>query len=95
LTVDDFRAQDLDRDGADVLAVARQIHHRHPAPAQLSVDRVSIAYTDRLENGSVTSVRHAWKLRRSLPAGDYGAEPHGRLRDRVVTWVASGGLHIT
>ena len=56
---DDLRAQDLDRDGAVVLAVARQIHHRHPAPAQLSVDCVAIAYGDRLEDGSVTSMKHA------------------------------------
>ena len=56
---DDLRAQDLDRDGAVVLAVARQVDHGHPAPAQLSVDRVAVAHRDRLEHGLVTSMQHA------------------------------------
>ena len=58
---DDLRAQDLDRDGAVVLAVARQIHHRHPAPAQLSVDGVAVAHGDRLEDGSLASAKHTGK----------------------------------
>ena len=59
LAGDDLRAQHLDRDGAVVLAVAPQVHHGHPAPAQHSVDRVAIAHGDRFEHGSVTSLRHA------------------------------------
>ena len=39
----DLRAQDLDGDGAVVLAVAREIDHGHPAPAQLAVERVTVA----------------------------------------------------
>ncbi len=70
LADDDLRAQDLDGDGAVVFAVARQVHHRHPAPAQLSVDRIAVAHGDRLEDGSPTSVKHAGKLRGSLPGGD-------------------------
>ena len=59
LAGDDLRAQDLDRDGAVVLAVARQVDHRHAAPAQLALDRVAVAHGDRLEDGSATSVQHA------------------------------------
>jgi hypothetical protein len=59
LAGDDLGAQDLDRDGAVVLAVARQVDDRHPAPAQLSVYRVAVAYRDRLEDGSGTSVQHS------------------------------------
>ena len=67
LAGDDLRAQDLDGDGAVVLAVARQIHHRHPAPAQLPVDRVAVAHGDRLEDGQVTSMKHGSKLRGNRP----------------------------
>jgi len=35
-----------------VLLVPRQIHHRHPAPAQLPVDGVAVADGDGLEDGS-------------------------------------------
>ncbi len=58
---DDLRAQDLDRDGAVVLAVAGQIHHGHPAPTQLSVDGVAVAYGDRLEDGSLAPAKHTGK----------------------------------
>ena len=47
LAGDDLRAQDLDRDGAVVLAVAREIDHRHAAPTQLTVDGVAVANGDR------------------------------------------------
>ena len=52
LAGDDLGAQDLDRDGAVVLAVAGQVHHRHAAPAQLPLDRVAVADGDRLGIGS-------------------------------------------
>ena len=58
---DDLRAQDLDRDGAVVLAVAGQIYHGHPAPTQLPVDGVAIAYCDRLEDGSLAAAKHTGK----------------------------------
>jgi len=56
---DDLRAEDLDGDGAVVFAVAGQMHHRHPAPAQLPVDRVPVAHGDCLEYGWLTSAKHA------------------------------------
>ena len=55
---DDLRAQDLDGDRTVVLAVAREIHQRHPAAAQLALDRVAVAYGDRLEHATVTAVKH-------------------------------------
>ena len=64
---DDLRAQDLDGDGAVVLAVAGQIHHGHPAPTQLPVDGVAIAYGDRLEDGSLASAKHVGKYDGSAP----------------------------
>ena len=53
LAGDDLRAQDLDRDRAVVLAVARQVDHRHAAPAQLPLDCVAVAHGDRLGAGSL------------------------------------------
>jgi len=49
---DDLGVQDLDRYRAIVLLIPRQIHHRHPAPAQLPVDGVAVADGDGLEDGS-------------------------------------------
>lgn len=59
---DDLGAQDLDRDGTVVLAVARQVHHRHSATAQHSIDRVTVTQRERLENGLVPAGLHAGKL---------------------------------
>ena len=59
LAGDDLRAQHLDRDGAVMLAVARQVHHRHAAPAQLPVNRVTVADPDALEDGLIAAPNHA------------------------------------
>ena len=77
---DDLRAQDLDGDGTVVLAVAREIHQRHPAAAQLSLDRVAVAHGDRLEHASATAVCHRRKLMR---AADLGPRRPADLASRV------------
>ena len=59
LAGDDLGAQHLDRDGPVVLAVARQVYNRHPAPTQLPVDRVTVADPDALEDGLIASPNHA------------------------------------
>jgi hypothetical protein len=41
-----------------VLAVACQVDHRHPAPAQLALDRVTVADPDAFEDGLVAEVNH-------------------------------------
>ena len=59
---EDLGTQDLDRDRAVVLPVASQVHYRHAAPAQQSVDRVTVAQRERLQDGLVTAILHGGKL---------------------------------
>ena len=62
LAGDDLGAQDLDRDGAVVLAVAGQVHHRHPAPAQLPVDGVAVTQWGGVEGGLGGILLHTGKV---------------------------------
>ena len=59
---EDLGTQDLDRDRAVVLPVASEVHYRHAAPAQQSVDRVTVAQRERLQDGLVTAILHGGKL---------------------------------